>query len=81
MAWIRVIAEGAAEGELKAAYAEMVEPWGGVDNIMKIHSLNVPSLHAHDHFYKTVMYGRSGIKRPQREMIAVVVSTLNRCHY
>jgi alkylhydroperoxidase family enzyme len=81
MAWIRVISEEEAAGELRAAYEQMIEPWGGVDNIMKIHSLNVESLYAHDHLYKTVMYGRSGIRRPQREMIAVVVSTLNHCHY
>ena len=81
MAWIRVISEEEAAGALRTAYRQMAEPWGGVDNIMKIHSLNVESLRAHDHLYKTVMYGRSGIRRPQREMIAVVVSTLNRCHY
>ena len=81
MAWIRMIAEAKAEGELKEAYDSMIEPWGGVDNIMKIHSLNLDSLYAHDLLYKTVMYGRSRIKRPQREMIAVVVSSLNQCHY
>ncbi len=81
MSWIRVIDEEEAEGELKDAYAELIEPWGGVDNIMKIHSLNVPSLHAHILFYKTLMYGRSGLSRVRREMIAVVASAANRCHY
>ena len=81
MAWIKVISEAEAEGALAEAYEQMLEPWGGVDNIMKIHSLNLPGLHAHDHLYRTVMYGRSRIKRPHREMIAVVVSSLNRCHY
>lgn len=81
MAWIPIISEEEAEGALKEAYEGMTEPWGGVDNIMKIHSLNLESLYAHDHLYKTVMYGKSGVKRPWREMIAVVVSTLNQCHY
>jgi len=44
-------------------------------------SLNVPSLNAHFELYKTLMRGRSDLTRVQREMIAVVVSTANRCHY
>ena len=81
MAWIEMIPEDEAEGKLKEAYDQLIEPWGGVDNIMKIHSLNLRSLWAHYELYKTVMYGRSGITRPQREMIAVVVSAVNQCHY
>lgn len=81
MAWIKMISEEDAQGDVKEAYNKLTEPWGGVDNIMKIHSLNIPSLWAHFELYKTVMYGRSGISRPKREMIAVVVSALNQCHY
>ena len=47
MAWIHMIPEEEATGALKELYAKLVEPWGGVDNILKIHSLNVPSLRAH----------------------------------
>ncbi len=43
MAWIKIIPENEADGELKDLYARQMEPWGGVDNIMKIHSLNPPS--------------------------------------
>ncbi len=81
MAWIRMITEGEATGKLKEAYAKLREPWGGVDNILKIHSLNLRSLWAHFELYKTMMDGRSGLSRVQREMIAVVVSAENRCHY
>lgn len=81
MAWIKIIAESEAVGRLKELYTKLTEPWGGVDNIMKIHSLNVPSLTAHFEIYKTLMRGRSDLSRAQREMIAVVVSTTNRCHY
>lgn len=81
MAWIQTIDEGKATGRLERLYARMVEPWGGVDNIMKIHSLNPPSLAAHFEIYKTLMRGRSPLSRVQREMIAVVVSDANRCHY
>jgi alkylhydroperoxidase family enzyme len=81
MAWIRVIAEAEATGTLKKWYRKLIEPWGGVDNIMKIHSLNVRSLKGHHELYKAVMYGKSELTRIQREMIAVVVSAANRCRY
>ena len=81
MAWINVVDEKSAEGELKELYGKLVEPWGGVDNIMKIHSLNPPSLRGHFELYRTLMRGKSPLTRVQREMIAVVVSSLNRCEY
>jgi alkylhydroperoxidase family enzyme len=81
MAWIRVIPENEATGRLKELYEKYEEPWGGVDNILKIHGLNVPSLEAHFELYKTLMRGHSEVSRAQREMIAVVASAANRCHY
>jgi alkylhydroperoxidase family enzyme len=81
MAWIKVIKEDEAEGELNANYDKMIEPWGGVDNIMKIHSLNVPSLKAHNLIYGTLMRGRSDLSRAQRGIIAVVASVANHCVY
>ncbi len=81
MSWIRTISEGEAQGALKEAYEQNLEPWGGVDNIIKIHSLNLASLHGHVQLYRALMYGKSGLSRAQREMIAVVVSAANHCHY
>ncbi len=81
MTWIKVIPEAEASGELKQLYEQMVEPSGAVDNILKIHSLNPASLRTHFELYKTLMRGPSGLSHAQREMIAVVVSTTNRCHY
>lgn len=81
MAWIRMIDEDEADGKLRELYARMREPWGGVDNIMKIHSLNPGSLQGHLEFYQALMRGRSPLSRAQREMIAVAVSVANRCHY
>jgi alkylhydroperoxidase family enzyme len=81
MAWIKVIGEDEAEGPLAELYAKLVEPWGGVDNILKIHSLNPPSLSGHFELYRTLMRGRSELSRVQREMVAVVVSALNHCRY
>jgi alkylhydroperoxidase family enzyme len=81
MAWIKVIPEEEAEGKLKEQFDRLIEPWGGVDHILSIHSLNPPSLEGHYQFYKTLMRGKSDLSRAQREMIAVVVSALNHCKY
>ena len=81
MAWIEMIPEEEATGRLKELYDKYTEPWGGVDNIMKIHSLNVKSMQTHFDLYTHLMRGRSDLTRIQREMIAVVVSAVNRCHY
>ena len=81
MAWIKVIDETEAEGNLKEMYEKMVDPSGSVDNILKIHSLNPASLMAHFDLYKTLMRGSRDLSRIRREMIAVVASSLNRCEY
>lgn len=81
MAWIKVIQEAEANGRLKELYDKYTDPWGGVDNILKIHSLNVKSLKGHYDLYAHLMRGPSDLSRVQREMIAVVTSAVNRCHY
>jgi len=81
MAWIKVIDEEEAAGRLAELYEKYKEPWGGTDNILKIHSLNVKSMKTHYDLYAHLMRGKSDLTRIQREMIAVVVSAVNRCHY
>jgi alkylhydroperoxidase family enzyme len=81
MAWIPYVDESEATGRLRRLYERLVEPWGGVDHILKIHGLNPRSLEGHFDYYKWLMRGRSPLSRAQREMIAVVVSATNRCHY
>ena len=81
MSWIKVIDEDDATGELRDLYDKMTEPSGGVDNILKVHSLNPASLRAHFELYVTLMRGKSGLSRVQREMIGIVASAANHCHY
>ena len=52
-----------------------------VDNILKIHSLHPEGLAGHMELYSAVMKGSPTLRKVDREMIAVVVSTLNQCHY
>ncbi len=81
-AWIHMVAADEAEGELGSYYASMRDPaTGGVDNILRIHGQHPATLGAHYSLYRTLMHGRSPVPRWEREMIAVVVSATNSCHY
>lgn len=75
-----MVEEGDAEGRLAEIYQRLAGG-GRMDHILKIHSLNPLSLTGHYEYYKWIMRGRSPLSRAQREMIAVVVSAVNRCHY
>lgn len=81
MAWIRTIPEDEAEGRLAELYGRYCEPDGGVDNILKIHSLDPRSMEVHYELYKHLMRSTPELRKVRREMIAVVVSALNACHY
>jgi uncharacterized peroxidase-related enzyme len=81
MAWIRVISQGEEKGDLADQYSRIRSDTGRVPNILAVHSLNPPALKAHYDLYRTLMFGRSDLTRAQREMIAVVVSVENECHY
>jgi len=86
MAWIRVVPELYAEGDLLALYDELYapypgEPRGQLDNILQIHSLDPKSLRAHLALYRSAMTGSDTLPKLERELIGVVVSGINGCHY
>jgi uncharacterized peroxidase-related enzyme len=81
LAWIKTVPPAQASGEVLEQYDRMRDPAGNVANILQIHSLNPAALRAHYDLYRTLMFARSELSRAQREMIAVVVSKTNGCHY
>ena len=81
MSWIATIDEAAATGQLQEIYRELKEERGKVANIMKVHSLNPQAMKAHLDLYVTLMFGKSGLSRQERELIAVAVSAANGCEY
>ena len=81
MAWIRTVNEDDATGIVKKYYDSSKRSWGGVDNIIKAHSLNTSALRSLMTFYNGVMHGDGELSLTQREMIAVTVSQVNECHY
>jgi uncharacterized peroxidase-related enzyme len=78
---LRLIEEGEATGTLKAEYDAAIARVGKVFNIVKAMSLNPETLRASMELYRAVMFGRSELSRAQRELLAVVVSRANDCHY
>jgi uncharacterized peroxidase-related enzyme len=78
---LRLIEEGEATGALKAEYDAAIARAGKVFNIVKAISLIPETLRASMELYRAVMFGRSELSRAQRELLAVVVSRANDCHY
>ncbi len=76
-----MIKEDEAHDYLRTLYKKYGDPFEGVANIWKIHSLNPDSLRFHYDLNKQLLTGKSGLSRMQREMIGIVVSSRNRCQY
>jgi uncharacterized peroxidase-related enzyme len=81
MAWIRVIPEEQADEALQTVYQKVKGNRGKVSNILAVHSLHPKALQAHMDLYMSIMFGPSELTRPEREMIAIVVSSADRCAY
>ena len=81
MSWIEEIEVDEADGKLAEMYAELTERRGKISNILKVHSLNPQAMSNHLDLYMTLMFGKSGLSRAEREAVAVVVSATNECEY
>lgn len=58
-----------------------VEKLGLVPNVLHAYSHDIDKLNAFAALYNNLMLGESGLSKLEREMIAVVVSSANRCFY
>jgi len=81
MSFIEVIGYEAAEGRLKEVYEEILQKRGAIAEVHKIQSLNPESIIHHMELYLGIMFGKSPLRRYQREMMAVIVSVHNQCEY
>lgn len=81
VAWIKIIGENEAQGPLKKIYDAAVQRAGKVFQILCVQSQNAPVLNTSLELYKEIMFGKSPLSRRLREMVAVVVSRANECHY
>lgn len=58
-----------------------VEKLGLYPNVLKAYSFEDKKLLGFTTMYNELMLGESGLSKLEREMIAVVVSSINRCYY
>lgn len=82
MPWIDAPHEDSWDGELAELKDRVTDPkWNRVDWVLRIHALDAGSMNAHDVLYRQAMRSTKTLRKVEREMIAVVVSQINECHY
>lgn len=73
------------EGELSEAtqgyFAKCEEKIGFIPNVLRAYAFNDIKLRAFTDMYNDLMLGPSSLSKLEREMIAVAVSSVNRCFY
>lgn len=70
-------ATGAVKRELDKAYKRAGRVW----NIVRIMTPNAEAMRTSMSFYIALMHDESPLTRAQREMLAVITSVNNTCHY
>ncbi len=69
------------DDDMKAYFAICQDKLGMVPNVLRTFSYNQDKLRAFAQYYNTLMLAPSGLSKLEREMVAVVVSSANRCFY
>src|SRR6056300_1831602 len=54
---------------------------GMIPNVLQAYAFDIDKLNTFTAFYNDLMLGNSGLSKLEREMIAVVVSSINSCFY
>jgi uncharacterized peroxidase-related enzyme len=67
--------------EMRAYFAKCEEKLGYVPNVLLAYGHDDAKLSAFAAFYNDLMLAPSGLSKLEREMIAVAVSSVNRCYY
>jgi uncharacterized peroxidase-related enzyme len=69
------------DGDMAAYFAKCEEKLGFVPNVLKAYAFDMAKLSAFVAMYNDLMLAPSGLSKLEREMIAVAVSSHNRCYY
>ena len=81
-AWIRMLSDEEAGGDLREALALARTPHGTVDNVMRVHSLRPSTLRGHVALYRATLHDDTNtLPAWLQECIASYVSILNDCPY
>jgi uncharacterized peroxidase-related enzyme len=66
---------------MQAYFDKCTEKIGFIPNVLKAYAFDMPKLEAFVAMYNDLMLAPSGLSKLEREMIAVAVSSQNRCYY
>ena len=69
------------DDDLKAVFQKCMDKLGLVPNVLSTYSLRANKLRNFMALYNELMLAPSGLSKLEREMVAVVVSSHNRCYY
>src|SRR6201996_7396276 len=69
------------DSDLQAIWQKCVDKLGFVPNVFSAYSLKPQRLRNFMAMYNEIMLSESGLSKLEREMVAVVVSSANRCYY
>ena len=78
---IRLPARAKLDADMQKYFAVCQEKLGFVPNVLAAYSFDQTKLRAFVNLYNDLMLAESGLSKLEREMIAVVVSSANRCYY
>jgi len=81
MPFIEVVDYENAQGRLKEIYESLLHKRGKLARVHTVQSLNPESIVLHMDLYVHIMFGKSPLRRYQREMLGMVVSKYNKCEY
>jgi alkylhydroperoxidase family enzyme len=79
--YIHTVPYDDSDGMLRREYDSAIRRAGKVFNIVGIQSLHPSVMRASISLYQTLMLGEGALPRWTRELLAVVVSRTNGCHY
>jgi uncharacterized peroxidase-related enzyme len=69
------------DADLREVWTKCVDKLGYVPNVLSAYSLRPRRLRNFMTIYNEIMLSPSGLSKLEREMVAVVVSSANRCYY
>lgn len=81
LAWLHVPGETEVPDEVRSLWERADEKLGFVPNVLRVWALRPEHLLRWRKYMDELLKGDSGLTEAQREMIGVVVSSTNRCHY
>ena len=73
--------EAELDEDLQSYFQKCREKLGFVPYVLQAYGLRPDKLRAFGRMYNELMLGESGLTKLEREMVAVVVSNVNRCYY